>query len=72
MFPSDPHAQVLFAEALMDTMPWDYWLPDGVPKPALELVLAALERAVAIDADHPGANHLWIHAVEAVRPADGP
>jgi tetratricopeptide (TPR) repeat protein len=70
-YPDDPHAQALYAEALMDTMPWDYWQPDGTPKPALDRVLAALERAIELDADHPGANHLWIHAVEAVRPADG-
>ena len=70
-YPDDAHIQTLFAESLMDTMPWDYWEDDGTPKPALREVLAALERAIARDADHPGANHLHIHAVEAVRPADG-
>ena len=67
-FPGDLDAQVLFAEALMDTMPWDYWREDGSPKPATEEVLAALDSVIARDPDHPGANHLKIHAVEVHYP----
>jgi hypothetical protein len=63
-FPADADVQVLFAEALMDTMPWDYWQEDGAPKPATVEALAALDAALARDPDHPGANHLKIHAVE--------
>ena len=70
-FPDDADVQALFAEALMDTMPWDYWNPDGTPKPETEEVLAALERAMAIDPNHPMALHLWIHAVEKQRPELG-
>ena len=70
-FPDDADVQTLFAEALMDTMPWDYWNEDGSPKPETQEVLDALERAMAIQDDHPGALHLWIHAVEKQRPELG-
>ncbi|WP_412069678.1 hypothetical protein [Rubrivirga sp. IMCC43871] len=70
-FPDDADVQALFAEALMDTMPWDYWHPDGSPKPETEEVLAALTRALAANPDHPLALHLWIHAVEKQRPELG-
>lgn len=70
-FPDDTDVQTLFAEALMDTMPWDYWRPDGSPKPATEELLATLERTMANDPNHPLALHLWIHAVEKERPELG-
>ena len=70
-FPDDATVQALFAEALMDTMPWDYWYPDGTPKPETQEVLDALERAMAAEPDHPLALHLWIHAVEKTRPELG-
>ena len=64
-YPDDLDAQTLFAEALMDTMPWDYWLKDRTPKPETEEALAALRLVIARHPDHPGANHLYIHTVEA-------
>jgi len=64
-FPDDLDAQTLLAEALMDLMPWDYWAKDRSPKPEIEEALAALRLVMARNADHPGANHLYIHAVEA-------
>jgi hypothetical protein len=64
-YPDDLDAAVLFAESLMDTMPWDYWTADLQPKPATVEVLGALESVIARDPDHPGANHFYIHAVEA-------
>lgn len=70
-YPGDADVQSLFAEALMDTMPWDYWNADGSPKPETEEVLAALERARDTNPDHPMALHLWIHAVEKQRPELG-
>lgn len=70
-FPDDPDVQSLFAEALMDTMPWDYWHDDGSPKPETGEVIAALERAMAADELHPLALHLWIHTVEKQRPELG-
>jgi len=69
--PDDADVQTLFAEAMMDTMPWDYWNPDGSPKPETQEVLDALELALAAQSDHPGALHLWIHTVEKQRPELG-
>jgi tetratricopeptide (TPR) repeat protein len=64
-YPDDLDAATLFAEALMDTMPWSYWTEEGKPKPATEEVLATLESVLKRQPDHPGANHYYIHAVEA-------
>lgn len=65
-FPDDDTLQVLYAEALMDLSPWDYWEADGTrPKGRSADLLAALERVLARNPDHPGAIHLYIHAVEA-------
>jgi tetratricopeptide (TPR) repeat protein len=67
-YPDDADVQALFAEALMDTMPWDYYLPDNSPKPETVEAAAALERALEIEPNHPGAIHYYIHAMEAVTP----
>lgn len=64
-YPDDLDAATLFAEALMDTMPWDYWTADGKPKPETEEVLATLDAVLKRHPDHPGALHYYIHAVEA-------
>jgi hypothetical protein len=64
-YPDDLDAQVLFAESLMNTMPWDYWTRDRPPKPETEEILSALRFVMSRDPDHPGANHFYIHAVEA-------
>lgn len=64
-YPDDLDAQTLFAESLMNTMPWDYWRKGGLPKPETEEVLNALRFVLIRDPHHPGANHLYIHAVEA-------
>ena len=64
-YPDDLDAQVLFAESLMDTMPWDYWTHDRTPKPETEEILSALRFVMARQPNHPGANHFYIHAVEA-------
>jgi hypothetical protein len=64
-YPDDLDAQVLFAESLMNTMPWDYWTRDRTPKPETEEILAALRFVMARYPNHPGANHFYIHAVEA-------
>jgi tetratricopeptide (TPR) repeat protein len=70
-YPTDPDVQTLFAEALMDTTPWDYWEEDNSPKPVTEEFTAAIEAALSPNANHPGANHLYIHAVESVHPEKG-
>jgi len=70
-FPEDVEIQALFAEAMMDTMPWAYWTEDGKPKPLTEEVLATLDFVLERDPDHPGANHFYIHAVEQEQPERG-
>lgn len=64
-FPRDPDALTLYAEALMCSAPWNYWTDDAQPAPGLEPLVPTLEHALALNPDHPGANHLLIHAVEA-------
>jgi hypothetical protein len=64
-YPDDLDAQVIFAEALMNTMPWDYWTRDRTPKPETEEILGALRFVMSRNPNHPGANHFYIHAIEA-------
>lgn len=63
--PDDPDAGTLFAEALMDLRPWDFWTTDGRPYPVAAEAIATLESVLARTPDHPGACHYYIHAVEA-------
>jgi tetratricopeptide (TPR) repeat protein len=67
-FPNDADVQALFAESLMDLSPWDYYLPDGKPKPTTVEVVQAIEQAKTLNPDHPGALHYYIHALEASDP----
>jgi tetratricopeptide (TPR) repeat protein len=65
-FPEDPEIAVLFADALMNTSPWDYWEADGrTPKGQLGQAVAAIEGVLAANPDHPGAIHMYIHLTEA-------
>ena len=63
--PKDATAGTLYAEALMDLQPWDYWTVDGRPKGGTENIVSVLEQAMVVEPDHPGACHYYIHAVEA-------
>lgn len=64
-FPNDPDVGALYAAAVMETMPWNYYLKDGQPKPPIVKVVATLEKVIQNYPDHPGAHHYYIHAVEA-------
>ena len=64
-YPKDADVGVLFAEALMDLRPWDQWTPEGQAQPGTEEVLGTLDAVLKIGVNHPFANHLYIHAVEA-------
>ena len=64
-YPNDPEVQTLSADAIMNTMPWDYWLKDGSPKPETKQAKVVLENVLAKFPNHPGAHHLYIHLVEA-------
>src|SRR5271155_3775138 len=63
--PDDPDAGTLFAEAMMDLHPWQLWTPDGKPADGTPEIVATLEGVIAKYPDHLGANHYYIHAVEA-------
>jgi predicted Zn-dependent protease len=64
--PADLDAGTLYAEALMDTQPWDYWQADGAtPKGHGGEIVQTLETVLRQAPNHPGALHLYIHAVEA-------
>jgi tetratricopeptide (TPR) repeat protein len=64
-YPNDVEVQTLCADAIMNTMPWDYWLKDGSPKPETAEAKTILENAIKMFPNHPGAHHLYIHLVEA-------
>jgi tetratricopeptide (TPR) repeat protein len=65
-FPADDEIAVLYAEAVMDLSPWDYWQPGGhEANPQSAPVVPTLERVLARNPNHPGAMHYYIHAVEA-------
>lgn len=65
-FPNHDTIQVLFAEALMDLSPWDYWEAAGARgKGRTPELVDALERVLERNPTHPGAVHYYIHAVEA-------
>ena len=67
-FPDDLEIATLHAEARMDLSPWNYWNADRTPRPETPDILATLERVMAANSTHPGANHFYIHAVEAIQP----
>lgn len=64
-YPKDPDVGALFAEAMMDLRPWDQWTPEGKPQPGTDEILATLDAVLKLNPNHPFANHLYIHAVEA-------
>lgn len=65
-YPDDLDAATFYAEALMDIQPWDYWQADATtPKGHGAEIVATLEKVIARAPNHPGALHLYIHAVEA-------
>ncbi len=64
-YPEDADAGTLYAAALMNTMPWDYWTEDLKPKSETADVVATLQAVLVRYPDHAGANHYYIHTVEA-------
>ena len=67
-YPNDLDAATLYAEALMDLRPWNYWTRDRRPYPETKKVIQLLEYVLARNPNHPGAIHLYIHTVEYGRP----
>jgi tetratricopeptide (TPR) repeat protein len=64
--PGDLDAGTFYVEAMMDTQPWDYWQMDAkTPKGHGAAIVATLENIIKRSPNHPGALHLYLHAVEA-------
>ena len=64
-FPEDATIGSLFAESLMDLHPWDFWTRGGDAKSWTTEIVITLETVLNHSPDHPLANHLYIHAIEA-------
>jgi tetratricopeptide (TPR) repeat protein len=64
-FPDDLDVQTLYAEALMNIYAWKLWSADHKPAPGTLEITRTLEAVLARDPNHPGANHYYVHAMEA-------
>ncbi|NDQ58842.1 MAG: hypothetical protein GZ088_17405 [Acidipila sp.] len=64
-YPDDLDAATFYAESLMDLNPWKLWTHDGKAADGTEEILRVLESVLQRDPNHAGANHYYIHAVEA-------
>ncbi|MDP1834686.1 MAG: hypothetical protein Q8K75_02045 [Chlamydiales bacterium] len=64
-YPEDLDAATLYAESILNLDPWKYWTWDGKPKDGTLEARDVLENVLNHDPDHIGANHFYIHAVEA-------
>jgi tetratricopeptide (TPR) repeat protein len=63
--PRNAEVAVLTAEAALNLHPYDWWEPGGAARPWTPEIANLLERAMALDARHPGAHHYWIHLQES-------
>jgi tetratricopeptide (TPR) repeat protein len=70
-YPDDLDAATLYAAAIMNTNPWDYWYKDGTPKAQTALLMEVLASVLERNPEHAAANHYYIHAVESYRPGLG-
>lgn len=70
-FPEDANIQILYAASVMNTVPWNYWDKEGNPSPNIQKAKAALEKAMKLKPENPGAHHYYIHMVELPYPDMG-
>ena len=68
--PDDADVGAWFAESMMDLAPWNQWTKDGSPNPGTDEIVATLEAVMKLNINHPFANHLYIHAMEASQHPD--
>lgn len=64
-YPDDLDAATLYAESMMNLNPWKLWTADGKPAEGTDEIVATLESVMKRNPNHLGANHYYIHAVEA-------
>ncbi len=67
-FPEDADVLTLYAASVMNTVPWNYWDKNGNPSPNIAEAKKALENAMELNPDNPGAHHYYIHMVELPQP----
>ncbi len=67
-YANDIDLGVLYAESLLNLRPWDYWNAEGETQPGIDIALSHLQEAIAVNENHPGACHFYIHAVEELYP----
>ena len=64
-YPQDLDVQTLYAESLMTINAWKLWDAQGKPGPDTPQIVATLESVLARDPHHTGANHYYVHTIEA-------
>ena len=64
-YPDDLDAATLYAESMMNLRPWQLWSLDGKPAEGTMDILAVLDGVLRRNPNHTGANHYYIHAIEA-------
>lgn len=64
-FPEDADMGALYADAMMLQHPWDYWKHEGTAQPWTPVIVKLLENILLKHPRHPGANHYYIHMIEA-------
>jgi len=69
-YPDDLDAATLYAESMMNLRPWKLWTGDGKPAEDTLEIVAVLESVLRRNPNHTGANHYYIHAVEASNSAE--
>ena len=69
-FSEDLDVATLYAESMMNLRPWQLYTKDGTPQPGTSNIVNALEGVMKRNPNHPGANHYYIHAVEASKSPD--
>ena len=69
-YPDDLDAATLYAESMMNLSPWKLWSLDGKPAEGTLEIVSVLEGVLRRDPNHTGANHYYIHAVEASTTAE--
>ncbi|PYS68497.1 MAG: hypothetical protein DMF69_20055 [Acidobacteria bacterium] len=69
-YPDDLDAATLYAESMMNLRPWKLWTKDGKPAEGTEEIVSVLEGVLRRNPNHTGANHYYIHAVEASNNAE--
>jgi tetratricopeptide (TPR) repeat protein len=71
-YPDDLDAATLYAESMKNLRPWQLRSADGTPAEGTLEIVNVLEGVLKRNPNHVGANHYYIHAIEASRePAKG-